>query len=47
MALIDIDDEIYEQWKLFYEKQNKIDYPSLKNFTTKQIRRIMEKEWEV
>ena len=44
MTNIDIDDEIYKKWVKFYEKQDKIEYPSLKNFTTKKLMNLMENE---
>ena len=42
MTNIDIDDSIYKKWVDFYNKQNKIDYPSLKNFTAKKLLKIMK-----
>jgi len=41
MTNINIRNEIYVQWVNFYKKHNKIDYPSLKNFTEKKLSEIM------
>jgi len=42
MTNIDIDDKIYNDWIKFYEKQDKLEYPTLKNFTAKKLREIIE-----
>ena len=42
MTNIDIDDEVYKKWVLFYKSFSKIDYPTLKNFTTKKISEMIK-----
>ena len=44
MTTIDIDDEVYSRWVKFYEKQDKLEYPSLKNFTAKKLMDLMKNE---
>ena len=44
MTSIDIDDKVQEEWAAFYEKQDKLEYPTLKNFTARKLREIMQKE---
>lgn len=39
--MIDITKEIYEAWTKFYEKHDKVEYPTLKNFTEKKLKSIM------
>ena len=39
---IDIDDRIYKKWVSFYKKQDKVLYPSLKNFTAKKLQEVMQ-----
>jgi len=42
MGVINIDDETLEMWKNHYEKQDKIKYPNLKNFTIQKLRELIE-----
>ena len=42
MVNINIDDEVHKEWIEFYNKQDKLEYPSLKNFTAKKLREIRE-----
>ncbi len=44
MTTLDIKDEVYEQWVKFYDKQDKLKYPTLKNFTARKLDEIMKKE---
>lgn len=42
MTTLDIQDEVYEDWIKFYNKQDKLRYPTLKNFTARKLREIMQ-----
>lgn len=42
MVNINLSNDIYSKWNDFYKKHNKLDYPSLKNFTEKKLSQIME-----
>ncbi len=42
MTTLDIKDEVYEEWVEFYNKQDKLHYPTLKNFTARKLRGIIE-----
>ncbi len=42
MVNMDIDDEVYKDWVKFYNKQDKLKYPTLKNFTARKLKEIME-----
>ena len=42
MTTLDISDEVYDEWVEFYNKQDKIKYPTLKNFTARKLREIIE-----
>ena len=44
MVNINIDDKVHKEWVKFYNKQNKLEYPTLKNFTAKKLREIIENE---
>ena len=44
MGSINIDDDILERWQKYYDKQDKVEYPSLKNFTMKILIELLEKE---
>ena len=44
MTTLDIDDEVYIGWVEYYNKQDKLKYPTLKNFTARQLKEIMRKE---
>jgi len=41
MTTLDIQDEVYENWVRFYNKQDKLKYPTLKNFTARKLREII------
>ena len=42
MTTLDIKDEVYNDWVKFYNKQDKLKYPTLKNFTARKLRGIIE-----
>lgn len=42
MTNIDIDDKVYKHWVDFYKKQNRLEYPTLKNFTAKKLKEMIE-----
>ncbi len=42
MTTLDIKDEIYDKWVEFYNKHSKLEYPTLKNFTARKLKEIME-----
>lgn len=42
MPNINIDKVVYNQWNDFYNKHNKVDFPTLKNFTEKKLCQMME-----
>ncbi len=44
MTNIDIENSIYKRWVSFYNKQDKIEYPTLKNFTAKKLLELMNKK---
>ncbi len=44
MVNIDIDNQVHKEWIEFYGKQNKLEYPSLKNFTAKKLKEIIEND---
>ena len=39
---MDIDDGVYKGWVKFYNKQDKLKYPTLKNFTARKLKEIIE-----
>ncbi len=41
MVNMDIKDEVYSDWIKFYKKQDKLRYPTLKNFTAQKLKEIM------
>jgi len=43
MVNMDIDDEVYKDWVKFYNRHSKLEYPTLKNFTARKLREIIEK----
>ena len=45
MTTIEIDDNVYKDWVRLYEAQDKVEYPSLKNFTTKRLKELILKEF--
>ena len=46
MTNIDIDYEVYDDWKDFYNKHNKLEYPTLKNFTAKKLKELISDKHE-
>ena len=44
MTTLDIKDEVYKEWSRFYNKQDKLKYPTLKNFTARKLKEVMENE---
>lgn len=44
MTLIEVDDQIVEEWKELYAKKKGLEYPTLKNFTSKMLKTILDKE---
>ena len=42
MTNIDIDNLVYKKWVKFYEKSDKLEYPTLKNFTAKKLLDIIK-----
>ena len=44
MTNIDIDEDIHKMWVKYYETQDQLEYPSLKNFTAKKLKEIIEKK---
>ena len=41
MTTLDIQDEVYDDWVKFYNKQDKLKYPTLKNFTARKLKEVM------
>jgi|TARA_R100000501_G_C2604356_1_gene100567 hypothetical protein len=41
MVNININEKIYERWAIFYKMHDKLEYPTLKNFTEKKILEII------
>lgn len=41
MSQVNIDDKVYDEIKQFVENNN-IEYPSVKNFIDRQLKRIIE-----
>ncbi len=41
MTNVDIEAKIYKKWVSFYKRHSKIDYPTLKNFTTKKLSELI------
>ncbi len=44
MTNIAIPDELYKEWVELYEKQDKLVYPSIKQFTALRLKEIIKKE---
>ncbi len=44
MTNINIDDEVHKKWTEHYKIANKIEYPTLKNFTEKKLMEIIQNE---
>ncbi len=44
MVNMDIDDGVYKDWVKFYNKQDNLKYPTLKNFTARKLKEVMENE---
>lgn len=42
MTNIDIDSKVYKKWTEYYKGYSKIQYPTLKNFTTKKLIELMK-----
>lgn len=43
MTNIDLDDDIYKDWVVFWRTHDQIEYPTLKNFTAKKLRELIKK----
>lgn len=43
MTNINIDSKVYRKWVKFYEKSDKLEYPTLKNFTAKKLLELIKK----
>ena len=41
---MDIKDEVYKNWVKFYNQQDQLEYPTLKNFTARKLKEIMEND---
>ncbi len=41
MANMNIDDNVYTKWKKFYDKHDKMEFPTIKNFTEKKMLHLM------
>ena len=44
MTNIDIDNKIYKKWVKLYEKSDKLEYPTLKNFTAKKLLELIKND---
>ena len=44
MPNVEIADEVYKEWIELFERQDKLEYPTLKNFTAKKLREVIERE---
>ena len=44
MTSMEIDDGVYSEWVDFYNKHDKVEFPTLKNFTARKLRILMEEE---
>jgi len=44
MTTLDIKDEVYEEWVKIYDKQDKLKYPTLKNFTAQKLKDVIDNE---
>lgn len=44
MTTLDIDNEIHKEWVKFYNKQDKLKYPTFKNFTARKLKEMMEND---
>ncbi len=44
MTTIDIKDEVYGEWVKFYNEQDKLKYPTLKNFTARKLKEVMDND---
>ena len=42
MTNIDINNKVYKKWVKFYEKSDKLEYPTLKNFTAKKLLEVIK-----
>ena len=42
MVTLDIDDKVYKEWIGFYNQQDRLEYPTLKNFTARKLKEIMK-----
>lgn len=43
MTTLDIDDDVYKEWVDLYDIQDKLEYPTLKNFTARKLKEILKK----
>jgi len=43
MTNIDVDDKVYEEWVEFYNFNDKLKYPTLKNFTARKLKELIDK----
>lgn len=41
MATINIDDEVLKSWEEYWQEHDRDEYPSLKNFTNKKLKELM------
>lgn len=44
MTTLDIPKKVYKEWSNYYKKQDNLKFPTLKNFTARKLKEIMEKE---
>lgn len=44
MTNINLNPEIYKKWFKFYETQDKIKFPTFKNFTERRLLQIINEE---
>ena len=47
MTNIDIPDDLYKRLVAFYDKQDKLEYPTLKNFVSKKLKEVITEQKEV
>ncbi len=45
MTMVNLDDEIYQSVGKFVEKRN-LDYPTIKNFVDKAVRKLLKENQE-
>ena len=44
MTTLDIEDDVYKAWVELYNIQDKLEYPTLKNFTARKLKEIIQQE---